>query len=131
MVRQNNLELKENVCLIKNPTTVFKGLDRQSSKSTIFNRKWKTYLYNTFLLYGGCHFPSSFEIAPVLTGSWYLVQRQATHSVTLPLLRNYIKPRVIMPIFMIIPLHHHQQMLVCGMFPVNHWCHNHTPYTHT
>lgn len=59
--------------------------------------------------------------------SLYLVQGQTTHSAALLLLLDYIKPRAII---MITPLHHHQQMLLCGMFPVNRWCHNHTPYTH-
>lgn len=43
---------------------------------------------------------------------------------------HYIKPRAILLFIMITPLHHHQQMLLDASFPVNYWCHNHTPYTH-
>lgn len=48
--------------------------------------------------------------------------------VTALLILHYIKPRAIMPFFMIKPLHRHQRMLLCSVYPVNRWYHN---WTHT
>lgn len=73
----------------------------------------ETYVHTYFT----CFFLSSFKITSLSTG---FVQGQVTHSVTLPLFLHYIKPSAIVPIFMITPLHYHQQMLLCGMYPVNH-----------
>lgn len=47
-------------------------------------------------------------------------------TVTLFLLLHYIKPRAAVSVFTIKPLQRHQRMLLCGMYPVNHWCHNWT-----
>lgn len=45
-------------------------------------------------------------------------------TVALLLLLLYIKPRAGVSVFTMKPLQRHQPTLLCGMHPVNRWCHN-------
>lgn len=75
----------------------------------------------------GCRWRSSLSS---LQGKcwWLLVSCSRTSDSPSPLLLLlYIKPRGGVSIFTIKPLQRHQTMLLCGMYPVNRWCHNWTP----